>query len=288
MENQSNLKEVHPFWSLLSAYNERISLHIFPLSLKAFSSLEYSFDSIHHFQLLLSMTLSYPPTSTSRVWLVVLKVSPLAGPRRRTDRHSVLVKALPRQPGHQLDHWVKTSRRAKRLRVVDALYDLMPRPSDPGGRDAPFIRPKENELIKTTASTLRQQLLCDGYTVNGCLTVWHLYTIELKPFRRVQNKPVHGYVYVGQTSLNVQDRIRQHREGHHTPSGHRLHSATCHKFFKRPRLDLMPQDFHQTFYCQEDALTAEADLRIYFESAGYLVEGGTERLTQRKQALGIT
>ena len=108
-----------------------------------------------------------------------------AGPRRRTDRHSVLVKALPRQPGHQLDHWVKTSRRAKRLRVVDALYDLMPRRSDPGGRDAPFIRPKENDLIKSASTTLRQQLLCDGYTVNGCLTVWHLYAIELKPFRRL-------------------------------------------------------------------------------------------------------
>ena len=210
-----------------------------------------------------------------------------AGPRRRTDRHSVLVKALPRQPGHQLDHWVKTSCRAKRLRVVDALYDLMPRPSDPGGRDAPFIRPKENDLIKSASTTLRQQLLCDGYTVNGCLTVWHLYAIELKPFRHTRNTSLTGYLYVGQTSLSIKDRIRQHREGHHTPSGHRLHSARCHKYFKRPRLDLLPHDFRQTFYCREDALTAEADLRIYFESAGYVVEGGTEKLAQRKKALGV-
>lgn len=48
------------------------------------------------------------------------------------------------------------------------------------------------------------------------------------------------------------------------------------------------RSFQQTLYCKEDALTAEADLRIYFESHGYRVAGGTERLDARRKALGIT
>jgi hypothetical protein len=55
----------------------------------------------------------------------------------------------------------------------------------------------------------------------------------------------------------------------------------------QPRFDLIPEDFTQTFFCQQDALTAEADLRIALESSGYVVEGGTEQLAQRRQDLGL-
>ena len=46
---------------------------------------------------------------------------------------------------------------------------------------------------------LRQQLRCDGYTVNGDMTVWHLYIIELTPLPSDSGARA-GYLYVGQTS----------------------------------------------------------------------------------------
>ena len=223
---------------------------------------------------------------TQRVWVCVLKMSDLTGPRRRADRPRVVVKALPKRPGLELDQWVKTSRRAKRMRVVNVVYEAMPRPSELGGRDCPFIKPTQKPEVDAAMKLLRQQLRCEGYTVNGDMTVWHLYVIELTP------PPTHsgrasGYLYVGQTSQPLEDRIRQHREGHHNPKGQRLHSLACHKRFLRPRLDLLPAEFSQTLYCQEDALTAEADLRLALEADGFTVEGGTEKLSARRRALGI-
>lgn len=225
--------------------------------------------------------------STTSVWLCVLKTNAFGEPRRRADRPRVIVKPLSRRPGHELDRWVKKSSRAKRMRVTDALYELMPSHSQPGGRDNPFIRPTQNDEIKAAAKALRERLRCDGFTVNGDKTVWHLYVIELDRSRQDGKAQPKGDLYVGQTSLAVEDRIRQHREGHISPRGHQLHSRLCHKYFKRPRMDLLPKDFQQTLYCKGDALTAEADLRIYFESQGYRVAGGTERLDERRKAFGL-
>ena len=168
---------------------------------------------------------------TQQVWICVLKVSDFTGPRRRADRPRVVVKALRKRPGLELDRWVKTSRRAKRMSVVNVVYEVMPHSDEPG----------------TSAR----------------------------------------YLYVGQTSQPLEDRIRQHREGHHNPKGQRLHSLACHKRFVRPRFDLLPEQFRQTFYCQEDALTAEADLRLAMEAEGFVVDGGTEKLSMRRRELGI-
>jgi predicted GIY-YIG superfamily endonuclease len=118
------------------------------------------------------------------------------------------------------------------------------------------------------------------------MTVWHLYIIELTPLPS-DSGACTGYLYVGQTSQPLEDRIRQHREGHHNPKGQRLHSLACHRRFLRPRFDLLPEQFSQTFYCQEDALTAEADLRLAMEADGFVVEGGTEKLSTRRRELGI-
>jgi predicted GIY-YIG superfamily endonuclease len=223
-----------------------------------------------------------------KVWLCVLKTSDLVGPRRHPERPRVVVKTLAKRPGLELDRWVKLSPRARRMQVVNVVYEAMPGPTQPGGRDAPLLRPTQREAIKTAEKALRQRLQCDGYTVNGDLTVWHLYVIELTPPGGQAPQPAAtGYLYVGQTSQPLEDRIRQHREGHYNVRGHRLHSQTCHRRFVQPRFDLVPEDFTQTFFCQQDALTAEADLRIALESAGYVVEGGTEQLAQRRQDLGL-
>jgi len=226
-----------------------------------------------------------PAGETRRVWLCVLKTDDLAGPRRHPDRPRVVVKSLPRRPGLELDRWVKTSPRARRLRVVNVVYEAMPAANQPGGRDRPFLRPLQRRKIAAAEKILRQQLRCDGYTLNGDLTVWRLYVIELDP--AAAGPDAAGFVYVGQTSQPVADRIRQHREGHHTAKGQRLHSQVCHRHFRRPRLDLLPEDFRQPLFCQDDALTAEADLRLALEAEGYRVEGASERYAQRRETLGL-
>lgn len=230
---------------------------------------------------------NYDAVSTSRVWLCVLKTNALGEPQRRADRPRIIVKPLAHRPGHELDKWVKTSRKARRRRVVDVLYELMPGHSQPGGRDNPFIRPTQSEEILAAVKALRERLRCDGYTVHGDMTVWRLYAIELDNPRHNWKDYPKGHLYVGQTSRAVEERIRQHREGHIGRRGHKLESRRCHKYFKEPRLDLLPKDFRQTLYCREDALIAEADLRIHFEAQGYRADGGTERLKERRTALDI-
>lgn len=228
------------------------------------------------------------PVDVQKVWLCVLKTSDLVGPRRHPERPRVVVKSLTKRPGLELDRWVKVSPRARRMRVVNVVYEAMPGPSQPGGRDSPLLRPTQREVIKEVEKKLRQRLQCDGYTVNGDLTVWHLYVIELSaPGGQSSQQASAGYLYVGQTSQPLEDRIRQHREGYRNLRGQRLHSQTCHRRFVRPRFDLLPQDFMQTFFCQQDALTAESDLRIALESIGYVVEGGTEQLARRRHDLGL-
>jgi predicted GIY-YIG superfamily endonuclease len=172
------------------------------------------------------------------------------------------------------------------MRVVNVVYEAMPKPAESGGRDCPFIKPEQKLDIDAAMKSMRQRLRCDGYTVNGDMTVWHLYIIELKPLVTGSDPPS-GYLYVGQTSQPLEDRIRQHREGHHNPKGQRLHSSNCHRRFVRPRFDLLLEHFSQTLYCQEDALTAESDLRLAMEADGYVVDGGTEKLSVRRRALGI-
>jgi len=185
---------------------------------------------------------------------------------------------------------VKRSRRAARRDVVDVLYNLMPRRGELGGRDRPFLMPEQQDAKEAVLKKIRQQLRCDGYTVNDDMTVWHLYAIELAMPQRgspKRGKAVRRAVYVGQTSVPLDERIRQHREGHVNAKGMRLHSSICHEFFYQPRLDLVPKELRQTLYCKQDALMAESDLRIHFEAQGYRVFGGTERLDERRAALGI-
>ena len=141
------------------------------------------------------------PTESRRVWLCVLKTCDLVGPRRHPERPRVVVKSLPTRPGLDLDRWVKTSRRAKRMRVVNVVYEAMPAAGQPGGRDQPFLSPSQRDTIKAAEKRLRQRLRCDGYTVNGDLSVWHLYVIELSPpSEGVSSLSVVGHLYVGQTS----------------------------------------------------------------------------------------
>ncbi|MDA0371998.1 MAG: hypothetical protein O3C62_11365 [Actinomycetota bacterium] len=173
------------------------------------------------------------------------------------------VEALPHlrvgitvvEPGPSLDAlWEK--RRTKRPGQWGPLrYDLM--------HESSFdTRPS----AETEKKAMIERLSRLGHAVNGVSTEYRTYVIELDD----SDKPGHaGWLYVGQTSKPIAERIDEHRTGARFRS-----SSKVRKHFRSARLDLADP---QAFFLQEDALMAEARLRIRLEQQGYLVDGGQER-----------
>ena len=215
-------------------------------------------------------------------WLCVFERN---GERRHPEKPAVWVCTSGVEPGPDLDQHVRKTDRWKRRKVTEVRYDLMPSSSEPGGCNNPFLLPRDEKASQAVRSLLEAILKAEGFTVGEDLTTWHLYVIELTPPANL-SKAVAGYLYVGQTSIALADRIEQHRLG---PAfswrGKPKHSRECHKRFLAPRLGLIPEPFRQTYYSGEAALTAEADLRLHFEGLGYEVLGGQERYEEQKLRL---
>lgn len=183
------------------------------------------------------------------------------------------------EPGLALDSWLRRSRRLRTLGATRVCYELMPPSDEPGGKATPFGVPEEAGKVKAAMKALRERLTGQGFTVNGDMRIWHVYVIELHDRKTTsRTAPPRGYLYVGQTSLPIEERARQHQLGPGYPWKKRpAFSRQCHKHFKALRLDLLPDAFKAPLYSSEAVLQAESCLRLYFEAQGYKVEGGTER-----------
>lgn len=218
-------------------------------------------------------------TSTA-TWLCVLEADESAGMRRVPALPHLKVCASMSEPGDQMVARYSRTGVYKPGDFVAVRYDLMPDPMSPGGRDRPYMMPVDEPLLKTAKTALRQRLEALGYTVNKSRDVWSLYVIELDGTHLSVKQPNYmGYLYVGQTTQAVVQRIEQHRLGKELPgrSGRCIHSRIAHKYFRKPRLDLIPDGFPKQLFCLEHALQAESLLRRRLEDIGYKVEGGTER-----------
>lgn len=220
------------------------------------------------------------PNKPVSKWLCVFEIDDSVAPRRVPDKPNVRVKAMAIKPGRALDAWVSTSPKAKSLALVRVLYTEMPAEDHPGGLLRPYKYPEEQPHIKKAVARLNEQLRCRRYTVNGCQRTWRLYVIELDESKVPGLKPEHkGAVYVGQTHLTREERAEIHREGKaRTKTGQRLWSNDCHRYFKRPHSDLLPASYAKDFFCESSAKLHETKLRLYFESRGYKVFGGKDRL----------
>jgi hypothetical protein len=183
------------------------------------------------------------------------------------------------KPGPELEALVTKSRSLKKHGATRVRYDLMLPDDEPGGRDGPFHVPEEGAKVKAALKTLREKLSGEGYTVNGDTTTWHVYVIELHPTKKADPKhPPKGHLYVGQTSIAVEERVGQHELGPTYPwKGKPKHSKPCHRRFKTLRRDMLPAAFSGPFYSKELALCGESGLRLYFEALNYVVIGGQER-----------
>lgn len=223
------------------------------------------------------------PRPSRPAWICVIETGDDRRPRKSRDKPRIRVARTGTRPGPELDAWLPKSRSLEKLGATRVRYDLMLPDDEPGGRDRPFRVPEDATQVRAALKALRQKLSGEGYTVNGDTTTWSVYVIELHPPKRPDPKvrPT-GYLYVGQTSIAVEERARQHELGPCYPwKGKPKHSKSCHERFKALRMDLLPTEYAQPFYSRESALCAESRLRIHFERLHHAVIGGQERYPKK-------
>jgi len=218
------------------------------------------------------------PSPRQPEWLCVLEADNPKADRRHPAFGHVYVKRTLTAPGPSLEARVKTDAKWIRQRICKVRYDLMPSEHEPGGLLRPFLVPQQGCVARKAEKDLKDRLSGLGYTVNGNTKVWHVYVIELELPPKPRPEHSRGYVYVGQTSIEVEERARQHRLGPAYCASYTGYSRICHKYFKQLRLDLLPDWAQATFFSRCDALRAEGRLRLHLEKKGFRVEGGTELL----------
>lgn len=218
------------------------------------------------------------------IWIYVFEVTASSMSRRSPHKPHVLVAKRRTRPDADAIARIARGRADKRHGIVRVLTEAMPADHEPGGLDKPFEYPRDAMRIKEAMRLLRQTLRCEGYTFGGESRVWHVYAIELADDHITEKPPGYrGHVYVGQTSHDVDERMKQHRLGQaydwkRTPK----HGRYCHKYFRRPAPELVPAELRGPIFCLDRALEAERDLRRHLEGRGYRVEGGTELLPKKK------
>jgi hypothetical protein len=219
-------------------------------------------------------------------WLCVLELDQAAGPRRHPNLARLLVKRSRTRPGEDLDKQITTNTRWRNKGTVRVRYDLMPKETQPGGTLRPFRVPREAADACDAEKQLREKLSAKGYTVNGDMTIWRLYVVELEYAPPPKGRPKAGRVYVGQTKLEVADRVNQHKLGPNYEPGYRKYNKQCHRLFKTLNQDLRPWWASKDFYSECEALRAEGRMRLYFEARNYHVDGGKDLLNGKPHKCG--
>jgi hypothetical protein len=185
-----------------------------------------------------------------------------------------------------LDKEIATKSRWRKKGVVRARYDLMPKATQPGGTLRPFKMPRQIKAARDADKQLRARLSAKGFTVNGDMTTWKLYVVELEYSPPDKGAPKIGHVYVGQTKLEVTERVEQHRLGPKFRPGYKNYNKVCHLRFKQLRQDLRPAWARKPCYSECEALRAEGKLRLHFTECNYRVDGGTELLNGKPHKCG--
>lgn len=115
---------------------------------------------------------------------------------------------------------------------------------------------------KPMVSLIRQSLAFEGYTVNPLVGAeYKLYVVDLDPLKLKTTET--RCVYVGQTSIDVESRIAQHRRGHK--------AARVAPAFLRLNEQLTPRG--AVFRSQWDAIAEETLLGKKLQDEGYKVWG---------------
>jgi hypothetical protein len=194
--------------------------------------------------------------------LLVVELSDEFGPRRHPDKPNLRVDVVIGDPDTRFDQMKLSGRRHSTVREL-------------GIRVRGDLTPKVRASTVKTARAAKTELIRDlnrqGYTVNGYTMAWHVYVIELKDSVGPRKNPQLPWVYVGQTSRDVEFRYRQHAEGARNSRG-RLYNNAAKKHHLCLRPDLYENE--PTLFTADDAKHAERELADRLRRAGYSVKGG--------------
>ena len=200
---------------------------------------------------------------TDRYSVLAAELSDQAGTRRSPDKPNLRIVAVKGDP-----HLAFRKRQvSERGRAMIQRFGICVRDD---------LAPRDSFGSKTEADRAKRELFWDlserGYTVNGYRTVWRLYVIELTDSVGRRTDPKYPWVYVGQTSLDVETRYRQHVEGARSRNGSPLFSNHVKRHHKCLRPDLYVSE--PLLYSEKMAKREEARLAEQLRVAGYSVMGG--------------
>ena len=129
------------------------------------------------------------------------------------------------------------------------------------------------ELASAPKSKLNESLRAQGHTVNHPTSTWRVYVIDLDDAVLPESKRkdgLKGWVYVGETSKPIEERVDQHRTGARK-GPKKLFNNQAHRHFVGWNETLTPT---KVFYSAAAAKAAEARLAEELRADGYRVEGG--------------
>jgi hypothetical protein len=194
--------------------------------------------------------------------LLVVELSDKFGPRRHPDKPNLRVDVVIGDPYARFDQIKLSGLRHSKVREfgIRVRGDLTPK-----------IRPPTDRTARASKTELIKDLNRQGYSVNGYTTVWHVYVIELKGSVGPRMNPQLPWVYVGQTSRDVELRYRQHADGVRNSRGP-LYSRAANQHHLCLRPDLYENE--PTLFSADDAKHAEREFADRLRRAGYSVKGG--------------
>ena len=132
------------------------------------------------------------------------------------------------------------------------------------------------ESPRTAKASLRREknrLARLGHAINGNVTVWHTYVVDLDPTGMTDVGK--GYVYVGQTSHTPEERYAIHKGDRPEPPAHDLRSKVVNRRGVGLNYELMSQLTPSSpVYTQTDALRLEKAWAKKLHKMGYRVEAG--------------
>jgi hypothetical protein len=131
------------------------------------------------------------------------------------------------------------------------------------------ISSSDRKQVKNDRVRLIKSLKGKGFAVNGDLSVWCVYVVDLdaSSFTDVGR----GYIYVGQSAHTPEERYVQHKAPKPTDGSSDLASRKVRKLGLRINQELTLQT---VFFTREAALKKEKAYASELCRAGYLVEAG--------------
>lgn len=117
---------------------------------------------------------------------------------------------------------------------------------------------------------LRDKLLADGFTVNRNERTWRVYVLDLDQSKL--KDPGEGFLYVGQTAVDIETRFEQHLGELSKKSGKSLSAPSLKKqVILGINWKLTPEI---TYFTEEQSKIAEAQLADELRNQGFKVLGG--------------